>query len=100
MIKRTVAVSGKGYSLASRRRQLRVCRHKEDVGSIPFEDLGVLVLDTPAATITTSALIQASEAGAVTVICGSNHLPVATLQPIAANTLATQRLHAQIELGA
>ena len=98
MLKRTVEVTGRGYHLSGQVKQLRVRRNQETLGSFPFEDLGMLVLDTTEATVTTSALVQAAQSGAITVLCGRDHLPVALVQPIAANALATQRLVAQTRL--
>lgn len=98
MLKQTVEISGRGYHLAGRTRQLQIKQDGELVGSVPFEDLGILVLDTTGATVTTAALTQAAEAGAFTLLCGQNHLPIAIVQPLSANALSTQRLIAQTQL--
>ena len=98
MLKRTIEVSGWGYHLAGQGKHLKLSKNEATVGSVPFEDLGVLVLDTAGATITTSALVQTADQGGITVLCGRDHLPVAMIQPLRSHSLSTERLIAQIDL--
>ncbi len=99
MLKRTIEVSGWGYQLTSRGRHLRLAKGGTEVGAVPFEDLGILVLDTVGATVSTAALVSAAEEGCVTLLCGADHLPLAIVQPLSGNALSTQRLAAQVSLG-
>lgn len=98
MIKRTIEVSGWGYHLAGRGKHLHVAKDGEAVGRVPFEDLGILVLDSTGLSITSAALAQTADCGGTVIVCGRDHLPVAILQPIAANALSTKRLIAQTQL--
>lgn len=91
MIKRTIEISGKGNHLAIDRGSLTIRRDGEEVGRVPLEDLGVLVLDCPTTTYTHSVLTRALAAGAVIVPCGRDHLPRGLFLP-QENTLLTQRL--------
>ena len=95
MIKRTIEVSGKGNHLAIDQGSLTVRRDGEEVGRVPLEDLGVLVLDCPTTTYTHSVLTQALAAGAVVIPCGRDHLPRGLFLP-QENALLTQRLLQQV----
>jgi CRISP-associated protein Cas1 len=98
VLKRTIEVSGWGYQLTSRSKHLKLAKGGQEVGAVPFEDLGVLVLDTVGATVSTAALVSAAEQGCVTILCGADHLPTAIVQPLSGNSLSTQRLIAQANL--
>ena len=65
-----------------------------EVGRVPLEDIGLLILDAIDTTYTHHVLIQALQAGAVIVPCGQDHLPVGLYLP-QNNTLQTQRIIAQ-----
>jgi len=91
MIKRTIEISGNGNHLAIDQGSLTIRRDGEEVGRVPLEDLGVLVLDCPTTTYTHSVLTQALAAGAVIIPCGRDHLPRGLFLP-QENALLTQRL--------
>ena len=91
MIKRTIEVSGKGNHLAIDQGSLTVRRDGEEVGRVPLEDLGVLVLDCPTTTYTHSVITEALAAGAVIIPCGRDHLPRGLFLP-QENALLTQRV--------
>jgi len=94
MIKRTVEISGKGNRLSVRHGCLVVERDGEDIGHIPMEDLGALILDAPTTTYTHAVIAEALAAGAVIVPCGPNHLPRGLFLP-QNNSLQTRRLRDQ-----
>ncbi len=94
MIKRTIEISGKGNHLAIDQGALSIRREGDEVGRVPLEDLGVLVLDCPTTTYTHSVLTEALAAGAVIIPCGRDHLPRGLFLP-QENALQTQRLAAQ-----
>lgn len=94
MIKRTIEVSGKGNHLAIDRGSLSIRRDGDEVGRVPLEDLGVLVLDCPTTTYTHSVLTEVLAAGAVIIPCGRDHLPRGLFLP-QENALQTQRLAQQ-----
>ena len=94
MIKRTIEISGKGNHLAIDQASLTIRRDGEEVGRVPLEDLGVLVLDCPTTTYTHSVLTEALAAGAVVIPCGRDHLPRGLFLP-QENTLHAQRLAAK-----
>lgn len=100
MIKRIVEISSRAYHLALRWGQL-VLRPKggtySEENSLPCEDLGVLIVDHPAATFSHRALTGVVEAGGVVVLCGTNHLPVGMVLPVASHTELVWRIQVQIQ---
>jgi CRISPR-associated protein Cas1 len=94
MIKRTVEVSGDGNHLSVCMGSLVVRRGEEEVGRVPLEDIGVLILDSQTLTYTHAVLAEVLGAGAVIIPCGRNHLPAGVFLP-QTNVLQTQRIARQ-----
>jgi len=95
MIKRTIEVSGEGNHLSVRDGSLCIRQGDREVGRVPLEDLGVLILDSPTVTYTHSVITEAIAAGAVIVPCGRDHHPRGLFLP-QENSLQTQRLARQV----
>jgi len=96
MIKRTVDISDGPTFLNIENDQLILTREHQRIGSVPCEDIGVLMIDHYATTYTHGALTRLLGWGAVIVLCGENHLPVGILLPVEHNELLTERLRAQV----
>lgn len=107
MIKRTIEISREPAHLAARDGQLLVLRRIETprplpanppnlAGSIPCEDLGVLMVDERETTYSHSALTTLAEHGAAVVLCGRDHHPVCMCLPLSTNTELLARLDAQL----
>ena len=82
--------------LTSRLEQLLLMRDGQTVGSIPCEDIGVVVVDQQQTTYTHSALSTLAQSDAVLVVCGRDHLPVGVLLPLADHTQVVWRINEQI----
>lgn len=96
MIKRTLEISREPAHLALRNEQLLLKRDGQVVGSVPCEDIGLVMVDHPQTTYTHAALSQLAESEAVVVLCGPNHLPVAMLLPLADHSQVVWRLRDQL----
>ncbi len=99
MIKRTIEISRESLHLAVELDQLKLYRHEPESGlasTIPCEDIGLVIVDHPAATYSHAALARLVEFGATVVICGRNHLPAGMLLPLSTNTEVVSRLRDQI----
>jgi len=96
VIKRTIEISQQPAHLSVRYDQLVLKRDGQIVGSIPCEDLGLVVVDHPAATYTHSALASLLDAQAALVVCGRDHLPHGILLPMADHSEIVHRLHDQL----
>jgi CRISPR-associated protein Cas1 len=99
MIKRTIEISQEPAYLATKHGQLQIRRGDNLVGSIPCEDIGVVLVDHPQTQYSHSALTQLAEFNAAVVLCGRNHLPVAVLLPVSHHSNVVWRLRDQIAVG-
>ena len=97
MITRTIEISTEGTHVSVKNSCLQISRDHEVVGSVPLEDLGLLVLDSHAATCTQAALTGVLEAGGTVLVCDGRHNPAGILLPIAGNQLHTEKLRSQVE---
>jgi CRISPR-associated protein Cas1 len=96
VIKRTIEISREPAHLAVRLDQLLLKRDGDVVGSIPCEDIGLVLVDHPAATYSHAALARLAESGAALVVCGQNHLPTAVLLPLSDHSQVVWRIADQI----
>jgi CRISPR-associated protein Cas1 len=96
LIKRTLEISREPAHLAVRNQQLVLKRDGQVVGTIPCEDIGLVMVDHPQTTYTHSALAQLAESDAAVVLCGADHLPVAMLLPLADHSQVVWRLRDQL----
>ena len=95
MIKRTIEISGKENHLSVSDGSLIIRQAGTEVGRVPLEDLGLLILDAPTTTYTHSVVTEVLAAGAVIVPCGRDHHPRGLFLP-QDNSLQTQRLQSQV----
>jgi len=96
VIKRTVEISRKPTYLTVHYGQMLVQSGTETVGTIPCEDIGMVVVDQPRTTYTHAALLGLADCGAVLVVCGKNHLPAAMLLPLADHSEVVWRIAEQV----
>ncbi len=96
MIKRTVDISEPAF-LRLRKNQLLVEKDGELAASIPVEDLGVLILQHPAISLTQSLVIACQQNNTVIVFCDRKYLPYSVLLPISeGHSLHSKILQQQI----
>jgi len=60
---------------------LKIERDKHDPITVPMEDLGWLIIDTPRATLTSRLLSACAEADVLVLVSDERHLPVGALIP-------------------
>lgn len=96
MIKRTIEISRERAHLTTRHSQLLVKHDKTVAGSIPCEDIGMLVVDHSDTTYSHSALTSLVNAGAAMVVCGRDHLPAGILLPLPQHSTVVWRINQQI----
>jgi CRISPR-associated protein Cas1 len=99
VIKRTLEISREPAHLSVRDEQLVLKRDGETVGTVPCEDIGVVLIDHPQTTYTHGALAKLAESDAAVVICGRDHLPAAILLPMVDHSQVVWRLDAQLSVG-
>ena len=81
MIKRTIDISEQAY-LHITHGQLCVDKMGDTVARIAVEDLGLLILQHPAITITQTVISQCQKHNAVIVFCDERHLPISVILPL------------------
>lgn len=95
MIKRTIDISDGPTFLSIKDDQLVLSRDHAEIGRIPAEDIGVLLVDNLATTYTHGVFTRLLSFGAVVVLCGSNHLPAGMLLSLESNELTARRIRTQ-----
>ena len=81
MIKRTIDINHASH-LHLKNSQLLIDQQGKTAGTIPVEDLGILILENPATTITQGALLACQKNNVAVILCDERHLPYSTLLPI------------------
>jgi CRISPR-associated protein Cas1 len=97
MIKRIVEISSARTHLSISYNQLVIKEEGKQVGSIPCEDIGVLLVDHQGTSYTHCVFTELLRCGAAVVLCGGNHHPSGMLLPIESNSIQTERFRQQIE---
>ncbi len=101
MIKRTIYIGNPAY-LHLADQQMEICEpeNREVKGSIPVEDMGVLVLDHYQISMTSGLTNALIENNVAIVHCNWQHMPHGLMLPLAQNNTFTEKLRAQLEASA
>ncbi len=98
MIKRTLCFSNPAY-LSVKLNQLVISSpEKEEKKTIPIEDIGVVILDSPQITVTQTVLVKLLENNTAVVTCNSSHHPIGLQLCLDGNTLQSERFQKQISV--
>lgn len=100
MIKHTIEISARPALVKLRHKQLVILSGEgEDKreASYACEDVGVLILQNPAISLSSALLSALLENGCVVVICNERHLPSGILLPTVTHTELVPRMTAQLE---
>lgn len=99
MIKHTLEISQRPARLFLRQNQLIIQFGEGEGGTRQFacEDVGVLVLQHPAISLSAAVLNALLDAGAAIVICNEKHLPSGILLPTTTHTELVPRMMAQLK---
>jgi CRISPR-associated protein Cas1 len=98
MIKRTLYFGYPAY-LKAKDEQLVVDYPdaSKESSTIPIEDIGVVIIDSPQITITHVLLNKLLTNNAAIITCNVKHMPSGMLMPLEGNTLQSERYKTQIE---
>lgn len=98
MIKRTLCFSNPAY-LSVKLNQLVISfPEKEEKKTIPIEDIGVVILDSPQITVTQTVLVKLLENNTAVITCNSSHHPIGLQLCLDGNTLQSERFQKQISV--
>lgn len=98
-MERIVDISTDGRHLSAHRGFLVVSEDRQEVGRIPLDDVGAVIVHAHGVTWTTNLVVALAERGALLVLCGSNHAPVAVCLPINGHHGQNARMRAQWQAG-
>jgi CRISPR-associated protein Cas1 len=95
MIGRVVEIAQDGRHLAADRGFMLVTADGEEVGRVPLDDIGVVVINAHGVTYSNNLIVRLAERGAGLVVCAANHNPIGWLWPVVGNHDQTARIRAQ-----
>ena len=97
MIKHTLEISQRPARLSLKQRQLVIHLDEGEKRTFACEDIGVLILQHPAISLSSALLNALLESGAVVVICNERHLPSGLILPTLTHTELVPRMMAQMD---
>lgn len=99
MLYRTIYIGSASY-LRLRLGQMKIiCAETQtERGSIPIEDLGLLMLDHSQITLTHQLMQALMANGVVLLCCDDSHLPIGMMLPLYGHTSHSRRVREQIEV--
>lgn len=97
MIKHTLEISQRPARISLRQKQLILHLSENEERQYAVEDIGVLILEHPAISLSAAILHALLDSGAVVVICCDKHLPSGLLLPTVTHTELVPRMMAQLE---
>jgi CRISPR-associated protein Cas1 len=97
MIKRTIYIGSPAY-LKIKNQQLVVQEPEGEIkGTVPIEDIAMLVLDHYQITISNLLITQLQENNAVIINCDAQHLPFGMMLPLYGHSEHSERIKWQVE---
>ena len=99
MLYRSIYIGNPAY-LKLKDKQLKVTdpETKEEKGSIPIEDIGLLMLDHYQITLSHQLIQELMKNNVILISCDERHLPLAGMLPFSGNTLFSERVKIQMEV--
>lgn len=98
-MERIVDIATDGRHLSAYRGFLVVSEERVEVGRIPLDDVAAVIVHAHGVTWSTNLIVALAERGALLVLCGSNHVPVAVCAPIDGHHGQNGRMRAQWQAG-
>jgi CRISP-associated protein Cas1 len=96
-MERIVDIATDGRHLSALRGFLVVSEGREEIGRVPLDDVAAVIVHAHGVTWSTNLIVALAERGAIMVLCGSNHAPVAVCIPLEGHHAQNARMRAQWE---
>ena len=96
-MERIIDIATDGRHLSAHRGFMIVAEGREEVGRVPLDDVGAVIVHAHGVTWTTNLVVALAERGATLLLCGANHAPVAICLPVAGHHAQNARMRAQWE---
>lgn len=101
MLKRTIYIGNPSYLHIQHKQLLIRCPSSKTLrGSIPVEDIAIVLIDHPQVSITTAVLNAFMDHKVVFCSCDQHHLPHGMMLPMAGHTELTERWRDQLDASA
>ena len=97
MIGRVIEIASEGCHLARKRGLMTVTVSGVGEGSVPLDDIGVLLCNAQGLSYSNDLITELARRGVSVVLCGSNYLPVAWIWPLEGHHAQTLRMRYQLE---
>ena len=99
MLYRSIYIGNPAY-LKLKDKQLKVTdpETKEEKGSVPIEDIGLLMLDHYQITLSHQLIQELMKNNVILISCDERHLPLAGMLPFSGNSLFSEHVKTQIEV--
>lgn len=98
-MQRIVDIATDGRHLSAFRGFLLVSEERVEVGRIPLDDVAAVIVHAHGVTWSTNLIVALAERGALMVLCGRNHAPVAVCLPVQGHHGQNERMRAQWDAG-
>jgi CRISPR-associated protein Cas1 len=98
-MERIVDIATDGRHLSAYRGFMVISEEREEIGRIPLDDVGAVIVHAHGVTWSTNLVVALAERGALMVLCGSNHAPVAVCMPLDGHHGQNARMRAQWDAG-
>lgn len=96
MLNRVLEIAEENRYISLKRGFIVIQQGSEELGSIPLDDIAVLLLSAQGVTLTKNVINALSEKGCITIFCGSNYIPLSMVLPVASHTYFTKIIKTQI----
>lgn len=96
-MERIVDIATDGRHLSAHRGFLIVEQDRQEVGRVPLDDVAAVIVHAHGITWSTKLIVALAERGALLLLCGPNHSPVAVCLPIDGHHAQNGRMRAQWE---
>lgn len=98
-MERIVDIATDGRHLSAYRGFMLISEERDEIGRIPLDDVGAVIIHAHGVTWSTNLVVALAERGALMVLCGSNHAPVAVCMPLDGHHGQNARMRAQWDAG-
>ena len=96
MTERIIEITEQGAYLSLENHLVKISLKDGKTATLPVSEIQCLILGNPAVTITGALLAELANAGVMTVVSGSNRLPVSMHLPLDGNYIQNERFRAQV----
>ncbi len=96
MLNRVLEIAEENRYISLKRGFIVIHKEEQELGSVPLDDVGVLLLSAQSVTMSKNVLNALSERGCITVLCGQNYSPQSMVIPLLTHTYSTKIIKSQI----